>query len=101
MIGMRKFLRVTSLGSTSEETQTWPSMEEVAIWIELDGVAGSGGCFAVLEEGGVETVEAAVDMGEDVIEMDSVKRKRKKKISKHKYKKRRKATRAERKKLGK
>ncbi|KAJ9116401.1 hypothetical protein QFC22_004843 [Naganishia vaughanmartiniae] len=33
--------------------------------------------------------------------MDSVKRKRKKKISKHKYKKRRKATRAERKKLGK
>ncbi|KAI5450650.1 hypothetical protein NCC49_002908 [Naganishia albida] len=33
--------------------------------------------------------------------MDSVKRKRQKKISKHKYKKRRKATRAERKKLGK
>ncbi|KAJ9099254.1 hypothetical protein QFC21_004135 [Naganishia friedmannii] len=33
--------------------------------------------------------------------MDSVKRKRKKKISKHKYKKRRKATRSERKKLGK
>lgn len=41
------------------------------------------------------------DMGEDVIEMDSVKRKRKKKISKHKYKKRRKATRAQRKRLGK
>jgi len=38
---------------------------------------------------------------EEMVEMDSVKRKRKKKISKHKYKKRRKATRAERKKLGK
>ncbi|WVQ98569.1 hypothetical protein IAU59_005696 [Kwoniella sp. CBS 9459] len=38
---------------------------------------------------------------EDVAWMDSVKRKRKKKISKHKYKKRRKATRALRKRLGK
>ncbi|GHJ90399.1 hypothetical protein NliqN6_6801 [Naganishia liquefaciens] len=38
---------------------------------------------------------------EEMVWMDSVKRKRQKKISKHKYKKRRKATRAERKKLGK
>lgn len=35
------------------------------------------------------------------IEMDSVKRKRRKRISKHKYKKRRKATRAERRRVGK
>jgi len=38
------------------------------------------------------------DMG---VMLDSVKRKRKKKISKHKYKKRRKETRAQRKRLGK
>ncbi|WVQ70374.1 uncharacterized protein L199_008601 [Kwoniella botswanensis] len=38
---------------------------------------------------------------EDGVMLDSVKRKRKKKISKHKYKKRRKATRALRKRLGK
>jgi len=37
----------------------------------------------------------------NVIEMDSVKRKRKKKITKHKYKKRRKLQRAERRRLGK
>jgi len=37
----------------------------------------------------------------NVIDMDSVKRKRKKKITKHKYKKRRKLQRAERRKLGK
>ncbi|BGP23521.1 proteophosphoglycan ppg4 [Rhodotorula toruloides] len=42
-----------------------------------------------------------VDLGEVTIEMDSVKRKRQKKIRKHKYKKRRKAQRALRKKLGK
>ncbi|BGO90353.1 hypothetical protein NBRC10512_001783 [Rhodotorula toruloides] len=42
-----------------------------------------------------------VDLGEVTIEMDSVKRKRQKKIRKHKYKKRRKAQRAMRKKLGK
>uniref|UniRef100_A0A0K3CHK2 Small ribosomal subunit protein mS38 n=1 Tax=Rhodotorula toruloides TaxID=5286 RepID=A0A0K3CHK2_RHOTO len=42
-----------------------------------------------------------VDLGEVTIEMDSVKRKRQKKIRKHKYKKRRKAQRAMRKRLGK
>ncbi|WRT66879.1 uncharacterized protein IL334_003842 [Kwoniella shivajii] len=40
-------------------------------------------------------------ISEEGVHMDSVKRKRKKKISKHKYKKRRKSTRALRKKLGK
>ncbi|KAL7422111.1 hypothetical protein Q5752_002754 [Cryptotrichosporon argae] len=49
--------------------------------------------------GALEAVMAR--LGDAHIEMDSVKRKRKKKINKHKYKKRRKATRAERKRLGK
>lgn len=38
---------------------------------------------------------------EMIVEMDSVKRKRRKKITKHKYKKRRKLQRAERRRLGK
>lgn len=42
-----------------------------------------------------------VEVDDEDVALDSVKRKRKKKISKHKYKKRRKATRSERKKLGK
>ncbi|WVW83430.1 hypothetical protein I302_105450 [Kwoniella bestiolae CBS 10118] len=49
---------------------------------------------------GVEEVGLSGE-GEEGVLLDSVKRKRKKKISKHKYKKRRKATRALRKRLGK
>jgi len=37
----------------------------------------------------------------NIVEMDSVKRKRRKKITKHKYKKRRRLQRAERRRLGK
>lgn len=46
-------------------------------------------------------VLARLEMDGEDVSMDSVKRKRRKKISKHKHKKRRKATRALRKKLGK
>lgn len=31
-----------SFGSTNENTQTWPSMDAVATYIEFDGVAGKG-----------------------------------------------------------
>jgi len=41
------------------------------------------------------------DVYEDVVSMDSVKRKRRKKMAKHKYKKRRRLQRAERQRLGK
>ncbi|WVQ71377.1 hypothetical protein IAR50_000907 [Cryptococcus sp. DSM 104548] len=52
--------------------------------------------------GDLEGILAKMEMGEaDQVNMDSVKRKRRKKISKHKHKKRRKATRALRKRLGK
>lgn len=56
-----------------------------------DALAGLDGLLARLD----------TSEGDEHVSLDSVRRKRKKKINKHKYKKRRKATRALRKKLGK
>lgn len=36
---------MTSLGSTNDETHTFPSMEEVAMYIEFEGVAGTVACW--------------------------------------------------------
>jgi hypothetical protein len=49
--GRAKFRSCTSLGSTSDATQTLPSMEEVAMCMELDGVTGTGGCRGLLLDG--------------------------------------------------
>lgn len=42
-IGLAKFRSVTSFGSSSDDTQTWPSIEEVAMYIELDGEGDRAG----------------------------------------------------------
>ncbi|WWC85225.1 uncharacterized protein L201_000084 [Kwoniella dendrophila CBS 6074] len=71
------------------------------------GLSSSSSCTTTSNSRGRKNVsvlcqEEEIDLlGEQGIFLDSVKRKRKKKISKHKYKKRRKATRALRKRLGK
>jgi hypothetical protein len=91
-----------SAASVGEDAQK-AKMDDV-----LQGVEALLGRLSITEQGrsvgasaGPMSGETDMGLGEDVIEMDSVKRKRKKKISKHKYKKRRKATRAQRKRLGK
>ena len=43
---------------------TFPSMEEVAIWIELEGVAGTGGCCRGLLAAGEALADAEVRAGE-------------------------------------
>ena len=41
---------MTSSGSVREYTQTLPSIEDVAICIELEGIFGTGSCWRLLGE---------------------------------------------------
>lgn len=43
--GRPKFRSMTSLGSTNDEMHTFPSMEEVAMYIEFEGIAGTAACW--------------------------------------------------------
>lgn len=74
-------------------------------WVTVDFGAGSGGGSPFLPAEMVdldwEDEQMEAGLGEYIIRMDSVKRKRKKKITKHKFKKRRKAQKALRQRLGK
>ncbi|GAA5965421.1 hypothetical protein JCM3765_002373 [Sporobolomyces pararoseus] len=73
----------------------WTEGEGWATFDLKSGLNGSGSPFLPAELVDLSAAE------EIVVEMDSTKRKRKKKITKHKYKKRRKAQRALRQRLGK
>lgn len=42
---------MTSLGSTSEATQTLPSIEDDAMYIALEGMFGMEDCFGALGDG--------------------------------------------------
>ncbi|GAA6058620.1 hypothetical protein JCM10212_004031 [Sporobolomyces blumeae] len=78
--------------------QYWSEQEG---WTSFDlskGVSSNGSPFLPAEWVDLDAVTGVEDI---VVELDSVKRKRKKKITKHKYKKRRKAQRALRQRLGK
>ncbi|GAA6010262.1 hypothetical protein JCM11491_005417 [Sporobolomyces phaffii] len=75
----------------------WTEGEGWATFDLRTGMNGNGSPFLPAEMVDLDAI-AAEDL---VVEMDSTKRKRKKKITKHKYKKRRKAQRALRQRLGK
>ncbi|TXT09170.1 hypothetical protein VHUM_02644 [Vanrija humicola] len=77
------------LGGRVAEPATPTAAEQASL---DDALKGLNGLLARLD------VSAVAD---EVVSLDSVKRKRKKKMNKHKYQKRRKASRAERKRLGK
>lgn len=39
--GLAKLRSVISFGSTRDDTQIWPSMDEVAMWMEFADVGGT------------------------------------------------------------
>ena len=49
-----------SLGSTRDETQTLPSIEDVATWMEFEGVAGTVDFRGVLPSGEVSRSDDAL-----------------------------------------
>jgi len=77
------------------EVRMWSEEEG---WVTVDLGAGRDGASPFLP---AEMVDLDWEDEQYEIQMDSVKRKRKKKITKHKYKKRRKAQKALRQRLGK
>jgi hypothetical protein len=62
--GREKLRRVTSLGSMRDETQTWPSMDDVAMKMLLPGVFGRTGCRGV--RGDATPASAGPRAGEEV-----------------------------------
>ena len=51
--GRPKSRNATSLASLNEVTQTFPSIEDEAMYMAFEGVRGTGGCFGLLDAGEV------------------------------------------------